>query len=190
MYDDTEQVPDWFGQGMSYQIFPDRFCRTGVPDPAGMVGGRWVHQSWEEDPEYRPDEHGEVRNRDFFGGDLQGILWKLPYLERLGVETLYFCPIFEAAENHRYGTADYGRIDPMLGTEEDFRQLCREAHRRGMRVIVDGVLNHCGSFHKWMNRERLYRREEGYEPGAYESEDSPYRNYFRFSHQHWPDNGS
>ena len=180
VYDDTEQVPDWFGQGMSYQIFPDRFCRTGVPDPAGMVGGRWVHQSWEEDPEYRPDEHGEVRNRDFFGGDLQGILWKLPYLERLGVETLYFCPIFEAAENHRYGTADYGRIDPMLGTEEDFRKLCREAHRRGMRVILDGVFNHTGFVSKYFNGDGFYP-----EPGAHQSWDSPYRSWFQFIQ--WPD---
>ena len=86
-----------------------------------MVGGRSVHTGWEEEPVYRPDRNGEVRNRDFFGGDLAGVREKLGYLRGLGVDTLYFCPIFEAPENHRYGTGDYEKIDPMLGTEEDFR---------------------------------------------------------------------
>ena len=79
------------------------------------MGGRTVHQNWEDEPVYRPDERGEIRNRDFFGGDFQGVISKLDDLKDLGVETLYFNPIFEAAENHRYGTADYDRIDPMLG---------------------------------------------------------------------------
>ena len=79
------------------------------------MGGRWVHSASQEEPEYRPDRNGEIRNRDFFGGDLRGVMEKLDYLHGLGVTTLYFCPIFEAAENHRYGTADYSRIDPMLG---------------------------------------------------------------------------
>jgi len=180
VYDASEPVPDWFGQGVSYQIFPDRFCRTAVPDPAGMPGGRWVHQGWDEEPEYRPDERGEIRNRDFFGGDLRGVTQKLDYLERLGVETLYFCPIFEAAENHRYGTADYEKIDPMLGTAGDFSELCREAHRRGMRVILDGVFNHTGFVSRYFNGDGSYP-----ETGACQSWDSPYRPWFQF--QHWPD---
>ena len=101
VYDGAREAPSWFGEGVTYQIFPDRFRRSKVPDPEGLVGGRTVHQSWEEFPEYRPDDQGEVRNRDFFGGDFQGVLEKLDYLKSLGVETLYFNPIFEAAENHR-----------------------------------------------------------------------------------------
>ena len=116
VYDENDRVPRWFGEGMAYQIFPDRFCRLTVPNPAGMVGGRWVHQDWGEEPEYRPDHNGEIRNRDFFGGSLAGIRVKLPYLRDLGVETIYLCPIFEGPENHRYGVGDYEKVGPMLGT--------------------------------------------------------------------------
>ena len=179
VYDDSESVPDWFGQGMSYQIFPDRFHCTRIPDPAGMVGGRTVHQNWQEEPLWRPNEKGEVRNRDFFGGDLKGVTEKLDYLQDLGVETIYFCPIFEAAENHRYGTADYDRIDPMLGTNEDFSRLCDEAHKRGMRVMLDGVFNHAGFVSRYFNGDGFYP-----DLGAYQSEDSPYRHWFAF--KNWP----
>ena len=179
VYDAEESVPSWFGEGVTYQIFPDRFCRSRIPDPEGMVGGRWVHQSWDEFPEYRPDERGEVRNRDFFGGDFQGVIEKLDYLKSLGVETLYFNPIFEAAENHRYGTADYDRVDPMLGSNEDFSLLCREAHRRGMRVMLDGVFNHTGFVSRYFNGDGFYP-----EAGASQSQDSPYRGWFNFTQ--WP----
>ena len=189
VYDGTQAVPPWFGEGVTYQIFPDRFRRTGVPDPAGMVGGRWVHAGWDEEPEWRPDGRGEIRNRDFFGGSLAGVLEKLDYLKELGVDTLYFCPVFEGAENHRYGTGDYEKIDPMLGTEEDFCRLCHQAHTLGMRVILDGVFNHCGSFNKWLDRERIYENAKGYEKGAYVSQDSPYRSYFDFHDSNrWPYN--
>ena len=180
VYDGGEVVPEWFGEGTTYQIFPDRFRRTRVPDPQGMVGGRWVHTAWQEEPEFRPDKNGEIRNRDFFGGDLMGVMEKLDYLRGLGVETLYFCPIFEAAENHRYGTADYSNIDPMLGTEEDFTQLCQMAHQRGMRVMLDGVFNHTGYVSRYFNGDGFYPT-----PGACQSEDSPYRSWFNFIH--WPD---
>ncbi|MBO5339961.1 MAG: alpha-glucosidase C-terminal domain-containing protein [Oscillospiraceae bacterium] len=180
VYDGAQTVPDWFGQGVTYQIFPDRFFRTRIPDPAGMVGGRTVHQSWDEEPEYRPDEKGEVRNRDFFGGDLAGITQKLDYLKSLGVETVYLCPIFEAAENHRYGTADYSRVDPMLGTNEDFRTLCDQLHSRGMRLMLDGVFNHTGFVSRYFNGDGFYP-----EMGACQSEDSPYRSWFDF--KKWPD---
>ena len=179
VYDGAEQVPGWFGEGVTYQIFPDRFHRSKVPNPEGLVGGRTVHQSWEEFPEYRPNDRGEIRNRDFFGGDFQGVLDKLDYLKGLGVETLYFNPIFEAAENHRYGTADYSRVDPMLGTNEDFSRLCEEAHKRGMRVMLDGVFNHTGFVSRYFNGDGFYP-----EPGAYQSWDSPYHSWFNFSQ--WP----
>ena len=180
VYDPAEQVPSWYGEGMCYQIFPDRFRRTRIPDPTGLVGGRWVHPDWSDHPEYRPDPKGEVRNRDFFGGDFAGIIEKLDYLKELGVETIYFNPIFEAAENHRYGTADYDRIDPMLGTNEDFTRLCDQAHQRGMRVMLDGVFNHTGSTSRYFNADGFYP-----EVGAAQSTDSPYAPWYHFTH--WPD---
>ena len=180
VYQGEEAVPTWFGEGMTYQIFPDRFCRSRIPDPTGLVGGRTVHQNWEDEPVYRPDERGEIRNRDFFGGDFQGVISKLDELKELGVETLYFNPIFEAAENHRYGTADYDRIDPMLGCNEDFSRLCDEAHRRGMRVMLDGVFNHTGFVSRYFNGDGFYP-----DVGACQSWDSPYRSWFQFIR--WPD---
>ena len=179
VYDGSEEVPGWFGEGCTYQIFPDRFRRTQVPDPAGMVGGRSVHTSWEEEPVYRPDEHGEIRNRDFFGGNLKGVQEKLPYLRGLGVETLYFCPLFEAPENHRYGTGDYEKIDPMLGDNEDFSALCRAAHALGMRIIVDGVFNHTGFVSRYFNGDGSYP-----DTGACQSTESPYFSWYNF--HRWP----
>ena len=179
VYDPALETPDWFGKGITYQIFPDRFCRLETPDPAGMIGDRWVHENWEDTPVWKPDPDGEVRNRDFFGGSLAGIASKLDELKALSVTTLYFCPIFESASNHRYNTADYRRIDPMLGSEEDFRALCDEAHTRGMRVLLDGVFNHTGS-------QSVYFNADGFYPtvGAAQSQDSPYYDWFRFSQ--WP----
>lgn len=180
VYDGSETVPDWFGGGLTYQIFPDRFHRTVLPDPAGLVGGRTVHQGWQEEPDYLPDAHGEIRNRDFFGGNLAGILEKLPYLHSLGVETLYLCPIFEGAENHRYGIGDYEKIDPMLGNEEDFSALCSAAHALGMRVLLDGVFNHTGYVSRYFNGDGSYP-----ELGAHQSQASPYFSWFSF--RRWPE---
>ena len=180
VYDDSETVPAWFGRGVTYQIFPDRFCRSHIPDPTGMVGGRTVHENWSDCPQWQPDEQGQIRNRDFFGGDLAGIMEKLDYLKDLGVDTIYFNPIFEAAENHRYGTADYGNIDPMLGTKQDFRRLCEQAHRRGIRVMLDGVFNHAGFVSRYFNGDGFYGPG-----GASRDPNSPYRSWFRFTH--WPD---
>lgn len=180
VYNDTTPSPDWFGQGVTYQIFPDRFCRLSVPDATGMVGDRVVHQNWDEPMVYRPDEQGIVRNNDYFGGSLEGIRSKLDYLQQLGVTTLYLCPIFEAASNHRYNTADYMTIDPMLGTEEDFRRLCADAKDRGIRILLDGVFNHTGSTSRYFNADGWYP-----EPGAAQRPDSPYAEWYHFTH--WPD---
>ncbi len=179
VYDGSEAVPAWFGEGVTYQIFPDRFCRSRIPDGSGMPGGRWVHRDWGEEPAFGPDEHGEVRNRDFFGGDLRGVMEKLPYLRSLGVETLYFCPIFEGPENHRYGTGDYEKIDPMLGTNEEFSSLCAAAHKLGMRVMLDGVFNHTAFVSKYFNGDGHYPTL-----GAQQSKDSPYYDWFQW--EHWP----
>lgn len=179
VYDASRPTPDWFGRGISYQIFPDRFCRSRIPDGRDMVGSRVVHEQWGDMPVFLPDEQGIVRNCDFFGGDLRGILQKLDYLQSLSVTTLYCNPIFESASNHRYDTADYLAIDPMLGSEDDFRILCREAHKRGMRVILDGVFNHTGSNSRYFNAEGFYP-----ELGAAQSDRSPFYKWYHFSH--WP----
>ena len=178
VYEDTA-TPDWFGRGVTYQIFPDRFHRTAAPDVSGMVGHRWLHESWDDQPVFRPDENGQITNRDFFGGSLAGITAKLDYLQSLSVTTLYLNPIFEAASNHRYDTADYRAIDPLLGDEEDFRTLCREAHKRGMRVLLDGVFNHTGSRSRYFNADGFYP-----ELGAAQSQSSPYYGWYSF--HPWP----
>ena len=178
VYEDTG-TPDWFGRGVTYQIFPDRFRRTGTPDVSGMVGHRWLHEDWDDQPVFRPDEDGQITNRDFFGGSLAGITEKLDYLQSLSVTTLYLNPIFEAASNHRYDTADYRAIDPLLGDEETFRTLCREAHKRGMRVMLDGVFNHTGSRSRYFNADGFYP-----ELGAAQSQDSPYYDWYSF--HPWP----
>ena len=178
VYDAASPTPGWFGEGLTYQIFPDRFRRSHLPDMAKMPRGRRLHENWDDIPDYLPDESGEYC-RDFFGGDLAGIREKLPYLRELGVETLYLCPIFEASSNHRYNTGDYRRIDPMLGTEEDFRALCAEAHALGIRVILDGVFNHNGKDSRYFNADGRYGTV-----GAAQSQDSPYYSWFHF--HPWP----
>lgn len=172
-------TPEWFGSGVTYQIFPDRFCRTAIPSPDGLVGNRWVHENWEDTPAWRPDPYKNIWNCDFFGGSLTGITSKLDDLAAMGVTTLYLCPIFESASNHRYDTADYTKIDPMLGTEEDFKTLCREAKGRGMRVILDGVFNHTGSTSRYFNADGAYPTL-----GAAQSRESPYFDWFSF--HPWP----
>ena len=176
---EESSTPAWFGCGVVYQIFPDRFCRLELPDPAGMVGSRTIHENWSNLPDWRPDEQGEVRNCDFFGGSLQGILSKLDDLADFGVTVLYLNPVFESASNHRYNTADYRAIDPMLGTEDDFHQLCQEAKRRGIRVILDGVFNHTGSQSRYFNADGFYS-----DTGAAQSPDSPYYHWYSF--HPWP----
>lgn len=178
VYDDTEPVPDWFGDGLCYQIFPDRFCKgaTTHADPCTDLGQRLFHQDWQEEPLDGPvgvDENGIAQyNRDFFGGNLSGITEKLDFLADLGVETLYLCPIFRSAENHRYSTADYETIDPLLGTEGDFRTLCDAAHARGMRVLLDGVFSHTGSASRYFH-------------DASQSQASPYYPWYQW--KRWPD---
>ena len=179
LYDGTDRVPTWFGEGLCYQIFPDRFFRTELPDPAAFPGPRRVHRDWREEPGFGPDADGNY-NRDFFGGSLRGIAEKLDDLEALGVETLYLCPIFASAENHRYSTADYLTVDPMLGTEADFQHLCAQAHKRGMRVILDGVFSHTGSVSRYFNQDGQYDTL-----GAAQSRDSQYYAWYQW--QHWPD---
>lgn len=181
VYDPSFRQISWFGEGVVYQIFPDRFCRTSVP-PAPE--GKHIHEDWDELPAFTPRTDPctgrEVWNYDFFGGSLDGIISKLDYLRTLGVTILYLNPIFEAFSNHRYDTGDYERIDPLLGDTDDFRRLCAEAHDRGMRVILDGVFNHTGDDSRYFNRRGRYPGA-----GAYQSPDSPYYGWFEF--QEYPE---
>ena len=179
VYEET-YTPQWFGEGVTYQIFPDRFCRTAPPRVDGLLGERRAHMDWNESPVIGADPVTGRWNSDFFGGNLKGITSKLDYLASLHVKTLYLNPIFEAASNHRYDTADYCAIDPLLGTEEDFAQLCREAEKRGIRVILDGVFNHTGDDSRYFNRAGFYETV-----GAYQSPNSPYYPWYGFSQ--WPE---
>ncbi|MBP3312554.1 MAG: glycoside hydrolase family 13 protein [Butyricicoccus sp.] len=183
VFDGSYPVASWFGEGITYNIFPDRFARTEVPAETGYRSERHVHENWSDTPVYLPDARGEIWNNDFFGGSLRGVIEKLDYLESLHVRTIYFNPMFEAFSNHRYDTGDYKTIDPMMGTEDDFRELCAKAKARGMRVILDGVFSHTGYDSKYFNARGHYDSV-----GAYQSKESPYFDWYDFSN--WPNNYS
>ena len=175
---DRYPVPEAFQGRVFYQIFPDRFHQEGKCDCTGKLQPYWVHENLQDVPVFRPNEEGEVLNNDFYGGNLKGIQAKLPYLHDLGVEALYLNPIFMAFSTHRYDTADYSRIDPMLGTDEDFVELCEAAHELDIKIILDGVFSHTGSNSKYFDDKHLFGN------GAVSNPDSPYRNWFMF--QHYP----
>ncbi len=172
-------TPDWLEGGVMYQIFPDRFYKSGTAK-GEIPTGRTFHENWSDQPDWAPNAQGKITNTDFFGGDLKGIEEKLPYLKELGVTCLYCNPIFESHSNHRYDTADYSKIDPLLGNEEDFRSLCAAAEKLGIRVLIDGVFSHTGSDSVYFNREGRYST-----PGAYNSQQSPYYPWYTF--RQWPD---
>ncbi len=179
VYESNYATPDWLKGGIIYQIFPDRFCFSGekkdnVPDD------RFIQTDWSAQPAYL--QNGEKRNlgNDYYCGDFKGVTAKLPYLKELGVNCIYFNPVFEAHSNHRYNTADYLKIDPLLGNEDNFKALCKAAKKLGIYVILDGVFSHTGHDSRYFNKEGRYS-----DKGAYQSYDSPYRGWFNF--QQWPD---
>ena len=217
------KTPDWAKGAVIYQIYVDRFC-NGDPSNDVLTGeysyiGEQVNKvdDWNRFPEQM-----DVRN--FYGGDLQGVIDKMDYLQDLGVQVIYLNPVFVSPSNHKYDIQDYDYIDPHFGkivsdegdllwpgdkdntratryidrvtnkanleaSNELFIHLVEEAHKRGMKVILDGVFNHCGSFNKWLDRERIYEAGKGYEPGAYVAQDSPYHTFFKFYNEHsWPYN--
>ncbi|MEG1929778.1 MAG: glycoside hydrolase family 13 protein [Anaerovorax sp.] len=175
--EDAFEIPSWFKNGVMYQIFPDRFARNkDVPLPKQNKRYRW-RETWGASPMRGPDEEGGVWNNDFFGGNLQGIIDNLPYLQDLGITVLYLNPIFEAFSNHRYDTGNYKKIDPMLGDEKTFTLLCQEALDRGIRIILDGVFNHTGSDSLYFNKNGRYDTV-----GAYQSKESPYADWYSFTH--------
>ncbi len=216
-------TPDWAKGAVMYQILVDRFCNG---DPTNDVetdeyfyinGTSQKVGLWEKVPE-------SFSVAEFYGGDLEGVRQKLDYLQKLGIEVIYFNPLFVSPSNHKYDSQDYDYIDPHVGkiiedsgallepgetdnkkaekyikrvterrnlraSNQFFAKLVQEIHNRGMRVILDGVFNHCGSFHKWMDREEIYNLQKGYEKGAYVSQESPYKDFFQFSDQGaWPNN--
>ncbi|MDY4693562.1 MAG: glycoside hydrolase family 13 protein [Blautia sp.] len=219
-------TPDWARGAVMYQIFVDRFLNA---DPTNdVVTGEYCYigdnsvrvEQWNKPP-------AAMGVREFYGGDIQGIMNKLDYLQNLGVEVIYLNPVFVSPSNHKYDCQDYDYVDPHYGkivedcdegillngdrdnshafkyirrvtdkrnleaSNELFSKFVAEVHRRGMKVILDGVFNHCGSFNKWMDRERIYENQEGYPKGAYISADSPYRYFFDFKDpDRWPYNPS
>ena len=183
VYEKDFETPAWFRQSVMYQIFPDRFAfsddgtaERGVEYHRALGQTPELHASCDEPVRWQPRAFESAYSPDdFYGGTLRGIEQKLPYLRALGVTCLYLNPIVEARSNHRYDTADYRRVDPVLGTEEDFQNLCRAAAENGMRVILDGVFSHTGADSRYFNRYGHYP-----ERGACQGQDSPYYPWYDF----------
>lgn len=174
-------TPDWAKGAIIYQIFPDRFHRSGKCNLTGKLRPYTIHRHWDEDVDWAPDENGIVHNNDFFGGNFRGITEKMDYIASLGTGIIYLNPIGKAFSNHRYDTGDYKIPDPMLGTEADFRDMCDAAHARGMKVILDGVYSHTGSNSLYFDREGTFGGN-----GAYCRQDSPFYHWYTF--YQWPNN--
>ena len=176
VYDGKYDTPKWWRDSVCYQIFPDRFC-NGRED-GEFSGNRHgiIKRNWGDVPYYKAEQFGgKYLANDFFGGNLLGIEKKLPYLKNLGISSIYLNPIFKAFSNHRYDTGDYKEIDEMLGSEEDFKRLCKKAEDMGIRIILDGVFNHTGSDSIYFNKNGSYDSL-----GAYQSKKSPYYEWFNF----------
>ncbi len=173
-------VPDWAKGAVIYQVFPDRFCRSGKCDLTGKLTPYTLHEDWFEEVSWQPNAQGVVLNNDFYGGNFRGITEKMDYIATLGATILYLNPISKSFSSHRYDTGDYKTPDPMLGTEEEFSQLCKAAHDRGIRVILDGVFSHTGSNSLYFDKERTFGGN-----GAYCSRQSPYYSWYQFTQ--WPD---
>ena len=173
-------TPDWAKGSVIYQVFPDRFYKSGCCDLTGKLGPYTVHENWRDEVDWRPTPQGEVLNNDFFGGNFRGITEKMDYIASLGTTILYLNPISKSFSSHRYDTGDYKTPDPMLGTLEEFTALCDAAHERGIRVILDGVYSHTGSNSLYFDKEKAFGGK-----GAYCTQDSPYSSWYQFTH--WPD---
>lgn len=176
VYGRIQPVPDFYSEGIVYQIFPDRFA-NGREDgmPLAVKSDSFFYSTWEDQPCYVKGPQGEIRRWDFFGGNLEGIIDRLDYLENLGISVIYLNPVFEAKSCHRYDTGDYKKIDPMLGDEESFVRLIQEAKKRGIYLMLDGVFSHTGADSVYFNRFGSYDSK-----GAFQSEDSPYYPWYRF----------
>lgn len=169
------KTPDWLKGGVIYQIFPDRFFASGA-HKQNIPDDRFICDDWSNTPEHRITDGKISLGNDYYGGDLLGIEQKLDYLKDLGVNCIYLNPIFEAHSNHRYNTANYEKIDCLLGDENDFKRLCKKAKDKGIHIILDGVFSHTGDDSIYFNRKRRYG-----EGGAYNDRSSPYFSWFKFS---------
>ena len=168
-------TPDWLAGGIIYQIFPDRFYNSGA-EKSNIPEDRYICNDWSKQPEYRQSGDKLRLTNDYYGGDLKGIEEKLPYLKSLGVSCIYLNPIFEAHSNHRYNTANYLKIDPVLGDEKDLENLVKSAKKQGIEIILDGVFSHTGDDSIYFNKYGRYDTV-----GAYNSKNSPYFSWFKFS---------
>ena len=168
-------TPDWAKGAIIYQIFPDRFHRSGKVDLTGKLEPYTLHNYWYDEVQWQPDRWGKVLNNDFYGGNFRGIQEKLDYIASLGTTIIYLNPISKAFSSHRYDTGDYKTPDPMLGTEEDFKALCDAAHEKGMKIILDGVYSHTGSDSLYFNKNRTFPGM-----GAFHSQTSPYYDWYTF----------
>lgn len=183
VYDEAFTTPTWMKEAVMYQIFPDRFARSddatfdkGASYHRGLGREVYVHKEWDEPVVYEALEGREFYEPcDYYGGTLLGIIDSLDYLRDMGVTVLYLNPIVEADSNHRYNTGDYLKVDPMLGTNEDFELLAKEAGYRGIRLMLDGVYSHTGDDSVYFNK---YGRYDSV--GAYQSKESPYYNWYQF----------
>ncbi len=173
------KTPDWAKGATIYQVFPDRFCKSGECDLTGKLTPYTVHKNWYEEVDWKPTSEGVVLNNDFYGGNFKGITEKMDYIAGLGTTILYLNPISKSFSSHRYDTGDYKTPDPMLGTEADFAEMCKAAHARGIKVILDGVYSHTGSNSPYFNREGQFDSI-----GAYDSQESPYYSWYTF--YNWP----
>lgn len=174
VYNKEFTTPDWLKGGIIYQIFPDRFYNSGVAKK-DVPTDRFICNDWNKIPEYRQNNGACSLGNDYYGGDLEGIRQKLPYLKELGVSCIYLNPIFEAHSNHRYNTANYEKIDMLLGDEIDLKNLCKEAKKQGIKIILDGVFSHTGDDSIYFNRTGRYGQG-----GAYRDNNSSYREWFKF----------
>ena len=168
-------TPDWAKGATIYQVFPDRFYKSGDCDLTGKLQPYTVHKDWSEEVEWKPDEKGEVHNNDFYGGNFKGITEKMGYISEMGATILYLNPISKSFSSHRYDTGDYKTPDPMLGSEADFVAMCDEAHKHGIKVILDGVYSHTGSDSLYFDRKGSFGGK-----GAYCSKESPYYSWYQF----------
>lgn len=179
VYDENFATPNFLKGGIMYQIFPDRFFNSKTPKK--NVPKSRVMRDWGDTPFWKEEQMNGIWNNDYFGGDLKGIEKKLSYIADLGVTCIYLNPVFESHSNHRYDTADYEKIDSMLGDENDLKNLCKVAEEKyGISIILDGVFSHTGCDSRYFNMYNHYD-----DIGAYNSKESPYFSWYKFIN--WPD---
>lgn len=171
------EIPSWYKEGVMYNIFVDRFNNGNRnKKPSNPKKNSFIYANWSDEPMYIKDKNDEIIRWDFHGGNLKGIIDKLPYLSKIGVSIIYLSPIFESSSNHKYNTGDYKKIDPMFGDEEILKELIEKANKKGINIILDGVFSHTGADSKYFNKFGNYD-----EVGAYQSKDSKYSSWYTFN---------